>query len=268
MGLTRVKKTVQTVQRYSYYFLRRCSPIGLIWSLPLPDSQFVIFAAGRSGSTLLVNLLNCSAQIYCDDEILNRQRVLFPRLLIDTYVCNSSKPAYGFKLLAYQLTSIHRKEPETFLQNLHQDGFKIIYLTRRNILNHALSQINAVQKNKFHYQAGEYKPTYQPIHVDVDEVIEKMAMSDAQTQHYDDIFSRVPHLKLTYECNLEQSATHQATANRVMDYLDLPHTPVMAGLMKLMPADLSDMVENHEELVHAIRQTQYSHYLNFGMLMS
>ena len=37
-----------------------------------PEKKFIIFAQGRSGSTLLVSLMNCHKEIFCDGEILNR----------------------------------------------------------------------------------------------------------------------------------------------------------------------------------------------------
>ena len=124
-----------------------------LWKKPsLPANKFVIFGRGRSGSTLLVNLLNNHNKIHCDGEIMH-DHLLFPRLYIDLSASRYQSRVYGFKLLSYQLKDVQQiYDPEKFLLSLYESGYKFIYLTRRNLLAHALSNINARQKKFHHYE--------------------------------------------------------------------------------------------------------------------
>ena len=253
MRLSIGRDNVKQLRQYGRYLLPKP---------PLPSKRFIILAEGRSGSTLLVSLLNSSSQIHCDGEILNRSPVLFPRLFIDMQASRCQSSVYGFKLLDYQLEKVQNvKNTKQFLFKLYESGYKFIYLTRCNRLYHALSQINALQKNKFHHGLGDGKLEYKPIKVDIHKLIDTMDITEATTKSYKGFFKRVPHLRLTYENNLQESTSHQTTADQVFSFLGVPSTPVKVNLVKLMPSSLRDMVENYEELVKAVKATKYAHFL-------
>lgn len=253
MRLSIGRDTIKQVQQYGRY--RWQKP-------PLPSKRFVVLAEGRSGSTLLVNLLNSSNQIYCDGEILNRPPVLFPHLFIDLQASHCQNKVYGFKLLDYQIEKVQNiKNPEQFLSKLDESGYKFIYLRRCNRLYHALSQINAIKKNKFHHRLDDGKLKYRPIKIDIPELLDTMDVTEATTKRYQGFLNKIPHLSLTYENNLQDSTSHQATADRVFEFIGIPSTLVTVNLLKLMPSQLSDIVENYEELVEAVKVTKYAHFL-------
>lgn len=248
-------QTLKLLLQYCLYKLKKP---------PLPPNRFIIFGNGRSGSTLLVSLLNSSGQVYCDGEILN-QPVPFPQLYVDLQASYCQTPVYGFKLLNYQIKKIQNiSSPGLFLQELYASGYKFIYLTRNNRLYHALSQINAIQKKKFHHIQVQNKPKYEPIWVNVEDVISRMEESEATTNYYHEILEQIPHLSLTYEDDLQNSELHQQTANKVLKFLDLPTSPVTAGLVKLMPQGLTNMVKNYEELFDTLKSTKYAKFLDLN----
>ena len=253
MRLSIEKDTVRQLWQYGRYRLQKP---------PLPSKRFIILAEGRSGSTLLVSLLNSSSQIYCDGEILNRSPVLLPRLFIDMQASCCQTSVYGFKLLDYQLEKVQNvKNPEQFLLKLYESGYKFIYLTRCNRIYHALSQINALQKNKFHHRLGDGELEYRQIKVDIHKLIDTMDVTEATTKRFKSFFTQVPHLSLTYENNLQEGTSHQTTADQVFSFLGIPSTAVTVNLVKLMPSSLPDMIENYEELVKAVKVTKYAHFL-------
>ena len=228
----------------------------------LPTKRFVIFGSGRSGSTLLVNLLNSSGQVYCDGEILNRASVIWPNLFIKVQASRCSKPIYGFKLLDYQLKQLQKvKDPEKFLVNLHREGWQFIYLTRRNKLNYALSILNALHRKGFHHHSNDGKLRRQKLTVDVQEALYWIKQGEKQTQYYDKVLEKIPHIKLTYEDNLKNGYAHQDTANRVFEFLEIARCQVESNLVKLMPSDPLQMIENSEVLVQTLEQEGYAHFL-------
>ena len=106
----------------------RLLPLALLWiksiikavylRLPLFNKSFVILSSGRSGSTLLVQFLNCHPSISCHGELLNREK-LNSNLVVDgrgfnqgmliRYILsrllplNPFKPLTGFKVFNEQL---------------------------------------------------------------------------------------------------------------------------------------------------------------------
>lgn len=145
MSKQTVKLAIQQLWHYALYFRQQPR---------LPSQRFAIFGRGRSGSTVLTSLLNAHRHISCEGEILH-DRVFFPRLHIDWCASRCQSEVYGFKLLSYQLRDVQPiGNPARFLRSLYDGGYQFIYLTRRNLLFHALSNLNARQ-NKFHHRLQE-----------------------------------------------------------------------------------------------------------------
>lgn len=229
---------------------------------PLPEHRFVIFGRGRSGSTLLVNLMGSVGGIHCDNEILHRA-VPLPHLHVDVCASRCRQPVYGFKLLSYQVKRVqpllHR---EQCLRELSDRGYRVIYLTRCNLLYHALSNLHSRQRRQFHHLAERGQFEYRRWRVDVDAVLGWIAGSERLEAYEHRLLQDIPHLALTYEADLQTADVHQRTVDRICDFLDLPSTPATATLVKLMPTRLEDMLENHEELTAALRSSPYERYLS------
>ena len=187
--------------KFGFRLLREYSPL-LLPSDSLPPKRFVIFGKGRSGSTLLVSLINSLDQVHCDNEILH-DRVPFPRLYIDACASRSQSLVYGFKLLSYQIKSVQPiKKPHKFFYNLDQSGYKIIYLKRHNLLRHALSNIYARQK-QFHYRVGQIKKDTTikdaTIQVSIEDVLQWIANSERLSEYESNLLQDIPHLSISYE---------------------------------------------------------------------
>ncbi|WP_231506153.1 sulfotransferase [Planktothrix serta] len=232
-----------------------------LWNRPLlPEKRFVIFGRGRSGSTLLVSLLNTHSQIYCDGEILH-DWVSFPRLQINVCASRCQRPVYGFKLLSYQMRDIQPIINSTqFLTNLYQHGYQIIYLRRRNLLTHAFSNINARQQ-KFHHQSSQGTIQNHKIYVDYQTLINWIEHSEQLEQYEHKIIQNLPCLSLIYEDHLLTPESQQKTADQIFNWLDLPPESVTTNFVKLMPSDLSKRIVNYEELVTKLQQTRYARFL-------
>ncbi|MDJ0634985.1 MAG: hypothetical protein QNJ34_17480 [Xenococcaceae cyanobacterium MO_188.B29] len=244
--------------KFGFRLVREYSPL-LFPSYSLPPKRFVIFGKGRSGSTLLVGLMNSLDQVHCDNEILHNL-VPFPRLYIDACASRSQSLVYGFKLLSYQIKSVQPiKKPQEFLYNLNQSGYKIIYLKRHNLLRHALSNIYARQK-QFQYRVGQIKKDT-TIQVSIEDVLQWIANSERLSEYESNLLQDIPHLSLSYEDNLLNNSSHQATIDKICALLNIPSMPAKTNLVKSTPSQLSDLVANYEELEQAIKASKYSHFL-------
>ena len=63
----------------------------LLTSSRKPPTKFVIFGRGRSGSTLLVSLLNSNPDIHCDGEILSRKKLFPEKVIHSKRLCRTKK---------------------------------------------------------------------------------------------------------------------------------------------------------------------------------
>ena len=229
----------------------------------LPEPRFVLFGRGRSGTSLLISLLDSLPSLHCEGEILH-DYVPFPHTHVLGRSARSHSGGYGFKLLSYQVRDVQTalESPKTVLRTLHHDdGFQVLYLRRTNLLRHALSNIRA-RRDTFHRTGDAASPSRPALHVDPEHVVEWMRSSEALATYEHALLEDVPHLSLTYEENLRDPDAHQSTVDTVCEYLDIEPAPVETSHQKLAPRSLRAGVANYDELAHHLRATPYEQYLN------
>jgi LPS sulfotransferase NodH len=210
--------------------------------------RFVVFGLGRTGSTLLTELLDAHPSIQCDGEIL-WQRVAFPKLYVAGRAMTATKPVYGFKLLTNQIRRIQPVDPDAFMAWLVRRGYRVIYVQRRDTLRLALSQMNARVNGYHHREAGGGKRS---VRIDpaalrgwLDGMAESAAFNDALLAPYS-------HLPVVYEEDLVDTAAQRRTVERVCDALDVPYQDVSTDLVRGTPANLTDLIENYDEIAQSL----------------
>ena len=169
--------------------------------------RFVIMTSGRSGSELLVSLLDAHPDLVCEGEMLQRPR-RSPRTYLRGHAlrmvlrarAGGARPrVHGWKLITNHVRWYPDvfPEPQVFVEHLAATG-TIIHLRRRNLLNQSLSLISA-ERTQYHVRAGESAPAFEPFVVEPERLL-------AQLYHYEEddawltkTVGDVPHLDLTYE---------------------------------------------------------------------
>jgi LPS sulfotransferase NodH len=228
----------------------------------LSSIRFVVFGRGRSGSTVLMSLLRALPGVHCDDEILNTP-VPFPRTYVRARCARSGSPAYGCKILSYQIADVQPVRRRTeFVRRLSDDGFTIIYLKRENPVEHAVSNVRA-REFGFHRLATAGGANGKMV-IDPHQVLDWIAKSEDLDRFEAASLADVPHLALTYERNLAFDDLHGPTVLRVAGFLRLPGgdmPPPRSPYRKASPRALSDSVANYPELVAALADTPYARYL-------
>lgn len=234
-----------------------------------PQKKFVIYTRGRTGSTVLTELLNCHPKIFCDVEIFNflycKSRVAFP----EAYIKSCSKRAtmygkevYGFKVKIAQLRYEHKySHYDKILADLSQDGWKFIHLKRINFLRHKLSSLIAAETKVLHIREGE-SASNRKIRVDFDTLFEGITYGEEVERTEEENLGRIPHIKVIYEEDLIDNAMHQATADKVFEYLELEPVPVSTNLKRITVDSLSDMIENYSEIEDKLKERGYERYLH------
>jgi LPS sulfotransferase NodH len=230
-----------------------------------PDScrdRFVLFARGRSGTTLLLSMLNAHPAVEADGEIL-RRRALRPLGLVARCEAQTQAPVYGFKLLSYQLRSLqtHLPDRRAFLAALVERGYRVLYLRRENLLRHALSGLYAEHRRRWH-QTETDAADRPAIQVRRDDLFRWLDGS-AQLRRFErEVLDGLPHLSLTYEEHLEDPARHADTLRRVTDRLDLDPIAPDTSLRKTTPRRLSDLATNADDVRRWVAASPYARFLS------
>lgn len=245
--------------------------IAAVFKPPHRDkTKFILFANYRSGSTLLASLLNSHPSIFCDDEILLRfihpsgfGKILLPRQYIQGRVDFSrGNTAYGFDLKIDQISkvNIHRLHGplHNFMDALRAENWKFIHLQRQNLFRQALSNRLANQRQLWHKtEAAATKA----VHIEPEDLLRELVYFEHLTNLENDLIVDLPHIKLTYERDLLETHSHQATASRVFDYLGLNPVPVKTNLRKVSAFNLAEDVLNFAEIERFFKTTRYAHFL-------
>ena len=129
---------------------RRHEVLAYLFNIIKPHSsgqvRVVIFAQGRTGSTLLESLLCSTGHFFKYGELLNndsgKNEVIFPTQYIRGLSKWESDSNFIFHVKIYHLTRDRKRpvDPKIFLDTLYNDGFKVIFLRRNNLVRHVLCQ--------------------------------------------------------------------------------------------------------------------------------
>jgi len=223
--------------------------------------RFLILTSGRSGSELLVTLLNSHPQITCDGELLLTRRV-WPERFMEGRAARArrgGKTAYGIKALpAHFLDVQHLEDPWGFPRHLADKGWKMIRLRRANRLHQAISSVRANQ-TQWHYRRGE-AGAFQPIRMDPNQVVATMYVIEWTENQIDEMFKGLDYVDLYYENDLEDAASQAVTVTNISEVIGVPPAPTSTDLVRVNPRQTRDMVTNYDEIVAELRRNRFADY--------
>lgn len=228
--------------------------------LPLPrPARFAIVCLPRTGSELLVRLLDSLDDLRCDGELL-AQPPRWPRRLLEGRAALArarGATAWGCKIVAHQVMWHPERYGEgSFFARLDERGWKLMVLKRRNILAITLSMMHAA-RSQWHFSGG-HDVAFEAMEVDTAEVIATLHTLDGQVKWMDEVMGGIEHLELFYEDDLQEPADQQATVERICSHLQVRAGVAVADLVRVTPRDPWERVANRDQLADALRTTRFS----------
>ncbi|HUQ38281.1 MAG TPA: hypothetical protein VM144_18070 [Aestuariivirga sp.] len=221
--------------------------------------KFIIVGGARTGTTLLTMLLDAVESIRCDGEVLH-YKVFDPIGLIQRLARKSSASAFGCKILSYQLYEVQRiAAPDKFLQELRDGGFKIIHL-KRNTFVQSLSL--SVARIRGTYISTVPANSSEKFYVKPEEFIKLVKWNAALLEYENYILKDIAHVALSYEGNLDLSEAHQATVDKLCEYIGVKSSGVLAPIYKMSDGRIGGNIENFDEIVSAMRASRYAELLD------
>jgi hypothetical protein len=225
--------------------------------------RFVVLCTARTGSELLVSLLDTHPQVKCDSQILSEE-VLFPRRFIEGRAVRAryeGARAYGFKLHVNEITDVQRLgDAERYLGSLLRRGDQIYRLRRRNLLKQVLSFARASQ-SVYHLTAGEAHPCPGALELDPVDVLAGLTVTERQERLADHVLASLPHTTLVYEDDLADLPSQQRTLDRMFEQLGVSRFDVHPAIVPTSPGRMRDAVSNYDALAAVIGQTRFAKFL-------
>lgn len=230
-----------------------------------PDAKqrFVILSGGRRGSHLLIDLLNSHTDLHVDGAILNAETVpamAWPRLYLHGRERRHRQETYGFKAAVNQLER-QKIDPWSFLAEFTHAGGKIIHLNRSNVLRSVISREIAHTRGR-HYDTAANPLQGQKFHIDCSDLLSRLEEKIYQRKTEAGLLRDLDHIAVNYENDLLLPERHQATCDRIFQYLHRPSQPVVTSQTKRSPPDLRDVISNYDEVACIVEQAKLSHLLN------
>ncbi|MEM6641571.1 MAG: hypothetical protein AAF616_01215 [Bacteroidota bacterium] len=224
------------------------------------QKKFVLFGRGRSGSSLLTDILNSSDQIFCDKEILNRPVLNAPKFIENRRKFHKTD-LYGFKLLSYQLREIVRtQDPRAFLHHLVlSEGYKMVFMSRRNLLRQTLSKHYSRFRNEWHSTNAEVKRPM--MKVDIQLLLKHLGEGEDLALFEKNVIDGLEYFEIVYEDDLATSASQKEVVDRLSSYLGVEKFAFTNSYKKITGEHISDFVNNYGELESALKSTRHHKYL-------
>ena len=240
----------------------------------LESPKILIITTARSGSNYLYTLLSSHSRIFCEGEIFNhtalknKHHTILIKLIQQfpiTYikhrisVCKKkNKPIYGFKLFPFQLEC----DIKPFLTQLQQQGFKLIYLTRRNKISQIISYMVASQKSQWVVQSSnEYSD--EKINLNLDSLSKVVAYYQKTWQALNQLKETFHGLELVYEDDLASPEMIEQLGIKLAHFLSVPIEPLKSKLIKTDRRSDAARISNLNEFIDQLRNMGLHDEVNY-----
>ena len=244
------------------WWILACIKRLLLW-IPFVNRSFVILSSGRSGSTLLVQLLNCHPNVACKGELLNRNCLQIYNLrgatspTLINYILASLIPSKlfllytGFKLFNEQLEFCNLRLKDILTSLLYPH---VIILYRENMLETYVSLEIAFKTDVWYSEDGgsgeRIKLDWQKFldYAETERARWKRSMMDMP------VYSKV--LFISYEELIEN---RNKTMSRIFQFMGLDMCHVEAASKKQNPLSLKEKIINYDQIKQRVLECEESY---------
>lgn len=220
--------------------------------------KFVIISQSRTGSTLLMALLNNHENIICDGELFKNLNGNSCKHIWNRFFSKKPKKIeqVGFKLFYYHPLKGDQSVWD-FIKN--DKSITIIHLVRKNWMRVLVSQKVGL-KTKL-WTENIYKPHLvsieeKKVEISIDECEEafkKASLNEEKTREH---FASHPFVEVTYEDLSEDS---DSVIRKITNVLNVNYQKVKANNKKQNTEPLEELVINFSELQDHFRDTKWAY---------
>ena len=228
---------------------------------------------GRSGSTVLGDLLDQHPYVKWDAEIYGPMRKLWngagdPVQLMLNRAAAVPRGLYGFEFKAYHAILVGRSLAEMIAAYRAAGVGKFVVLRRENTLRKVASTAVARVTGRFHRTGRDRPPPAPdtPTRVRIDPqahfldsetrpLVEFLEGFERFFEELDVLLADADVLKLSYEADI--AADPVVAYRRTCRWLDIAPMPPVMRFAVTTPFPLTEVIENYEEVVAALSGTRF-----------
>ena len=197
------------MQAIDYYRRRREAYAYLLAALPQPahSGRTLIFGQGRSGSTLLENLLSSTGHFAPQGEVFGEKgrKIIYPERYLRGQSARWHDKNFLCHVKVHHLLARRRPiEPQSFLQRLSDDGWRILFLHRTDRVRQALSFLVAEVRGEYHKR--DDRPETIALHVSHERLKALLARAAASAHEEQEALAGVDYHEVVYERDLEDGS--------------------------------------------------------------
>ena len=227
--------------------------IALLLRPRLTTRRLLIFAQGRTGSTLLESLLESTGHFDGKSEVLGalNEKVRLPISYIRGVARIFPQRNIVAHVKIYQLGRDRIEhgaepiDPGVFLRTLHEKGWDIVALRRRDKFDHYISGCLARARGDYHKVDDKAEDIV--IEIDREDLLQGMARRAKMDEREAAALAGVPHFEIVYEDDLMTPEAQQDTISRLLDHLGLEPRPAKTPLRKINSKPRSQVIANYED---------------------
>ncbi|NND94307.1 MAG: hypothetical protein HKN45_05535 [Flavobacteriales bacterium] len=233
----------------------------------LPENEninLMIFAQGRTGSTLLESLISSNHEFHPLHEVISKANTAWKRRLKDPnkYIEGLSKINADKNIVCHvkinHLIGHQKVDPSKFIKRT-PEHWKLIYLYRENIVLHALSTFIADARKTYHTTDENLAINKIDIDIRYFEKLAKGRLNDRQKEL--DALGDRERLTIEYEKGLIDNEAQQRTLDQVADFLGLEAWKAETSLKKVNKSELRDLISNYDEFIASIQRNAWQAYI-------
>jgi LPS sulfotransferase NodH len=223
--------------------------------------KFVIISGSRTGSTLLMALLNNHSNIICEGELFKNLNGKTCTEIWEALFNNKPKKVkqVGFKLFYY-----HPFDEDKSIWNiiLKDNNINIIHLTRKNLLRIYASQ--EIGKKTKQWTENINRPhgfdiSTKHVELDYETCLNTFETIVSYEEKIRQMFNNREIIEVDYE---DLSADYSLSINHILQRFKLPSEELTTVMKKQNPEPLRDLVTNYEQLKSNFKNTKWEYLFN------
>ena len=241
-------------------------------------TKFIILGRSRTGSNLLLNLLQSHQQIRLFYELFNNDYNpknfwdFINQDLEDIWQMKQDHPidfleklifrempkyisAVGFKLFYYHAQQGKERSVWNYLKDAKE--IKIIHLKRKNLLKTYVSQEIALQTNNWVSKGKLHKINDTSINLDYSLVLKAFETTRRREQEAEQFFAEHQMINIIYEDIVKD---YVKETKRIQDFLNIDYQPLSISTRKQSQKSLAQQIHNYEYLKLKFANTPWSEF--------
>jgi LPS sulfotransferase NodH len=232
------------------------------------ELKLLIVGSPRTGSNLLVDLLdshpsmNVAGELFLDknfkgpfNQLVKKIALRFPVWYVQRYartLPEYKNSGFGFKVFSNQIPNFNQ-----FVLQFYQQGYRLLFLERRNILKQAFSIYFSYVKKQW-VVTHPNEQIKESIQVDVDLLVQFIRFIQTSQQKQKEALQGLDVISVMYENDLATRSMQEAFNKRICTELNIPFVELTSSLLVMDTRPDEQRVSNLAEVIAYLNSNGFS----------